>query len=79
MVVKFYLPEGCQDEAVRLLGTADNGAVELLVPGTLFPEGYKTVPQQERRGLLDAEDAREAWENLLRAPVYTYAIEDLIE
>ncbi len=79
VAVKFYLPEDGHEEAVRLLDAADVGAVELLAPGTILPEGYNAMTQQQRRGLLDADDAREAWEKLLRVPIYTYAIEDLIE
>jgi predicted nucleic acid-binding protein len=79
VVLKFYLPEEGHEEALKLLEATDAGAVELLAPGTILPEGYNAMTQQQRRGLLDAEDAREAWEKLLRVPVYTYAIEDLIE
>lgn len=79
VAVKFYLPEDGHEEAIRLLDAADTSAVELLAPGTILPEGYNAMTQQQLRGLLDAEDAREAWEKLLRAPIYTYAIEDLIE
>lgn len=79
VAVKFYLPEDGHEEAVRLLDAADASTAELLAPGTIFPEGYNAITQQQRRGLLDPEDARQAWENLLRAPIYTYAIEDLIE
>jgi predicted nucleic acid-binding protein len=79
VVVKFYLPEEGHDEAVGLLDAAETSAVELLAPGTMFPEGFNALTQQQRRGLLDAEDAKEAWEKLLAVPVYTYVIEDLIE
>lgn len=79
MAVKFYLPEDDHEQAVRLLDAAEAGAIYLLAPGTLLPEGYNAIAQQQRRGLLDADDAREAWENLLGAPIYTYAVEDLIE
>jgi predicted nucleic acid-binding protein len=79
VALKFYLPEEGHEEAVELLEAADAGAVELLAPGTILPEGFNAIAQQRRRGLLDAEDARGAWQRLLRAPVYTYATEDLIE
>lgn len=79
VAVKFYLPKDGHEEAVRLLEAAEAGAVEFLAPGTLLPEGYNAIAQQRRRGLLDAEDACEAWERLLGAPIYTYAVEDLIE
>lgn len=58
VVVKFYLPEDGHEEAVGLLDAAEAGAVELLAPGTLLPEGYNAITQQQRRGLLDLEDAR---------------------
>lgn len=79
VAVKCYLPEDGHEEAVRLLDAADASTIELLAPGTIFPEGYNAMTQQQRRGLLDTEDARQAWENLLRAPIYTYAIEDLVK
>ncbi len=78
VAVKFYLPEDGHEEALEILDAAGAGAVELLAPGTLLPEGFNALVQQRRRGLLDAEDEGEAWEKLLRAPVYTYATEDLI-
>jgi predicted nucleic acid-binding protein len=79
VALKFYLPEEGHEEAVGLLEAAEAGAAELLAPGTLLPEGYNAIAQQRKRGLLDEEDATGAWEKLLTAPVYTYAIEDLIE
>lgn len=51
----------------------------LLAPGTILPEGFNAIAQQRRRGVLDDEDAEGAWERLLRAPIHTYATEDLIE
>lgn len=79
VALKFYLPEEGHEEAVELLEAAEAGAVELLAPGTILPEGFNAIAQQRRRGLLDEEDAAGAWEKLLAAPVYTYATEDLIE
>lgn len=79
VALKFYLPEEGHEEAVELLEAAEAGAAELLAPGTLLPEGFNAIAQQRRRGLLDEEDATGAWEKLLAAPVYTYAVEDLIE
>lgn len=78
MAIKFYLPEDGHDQAVKLLDAAEASAVELSAPGTIFPEGFNALAQQQRRGLLDAEDGGEAWEKLLAAPVYTYKVEDLI-
>ena len=79
VALKFYLPEEGHEEAVGLLEAAEAGTAELLAPGTILPEGYNAIAQQRRRGLLDEEDANGAWEKLLAVPVYTYAIEDLIE
>lgn len=79
VALKFYLPEEGHEEAVELLVAAETGAAELLAPGTILPEGFNAVAQQRRRGWLDEEDAEGAWENLLGAPFYTYAVEDLIE
>jgi predicted nucleic acid-binding protein len=79
VALKFYLPEEGHEEAVRLLGAEESGAAKLLAPGTILPEGFNAIAWQRRRGLLDAEDAGEAWEKLLRATIYTYAVEDLIE
>ncbi len=79
VALKFYLPEEGHEEAVGLLEAAEDGAAELLAPGTILPEGFNAIAQQRRRGLLDEEDATGAWEKLLAAPVYTYATEDLIE
>lgn len=79
VALKFYLPEEGHEEAVRLLEAEESGAAVLLAPGTILPEGFNAIAQQRRRGLLDAEDAGEAWEKLLHAPIYTYATEDLIE
>jgi predicted nucleic acid-binding protein len=79
VALKFYLPEEGHEEAVRLLEAEESGAAELLAPGTILPEGFNAIVWQRKRGLLDAEDAGEAWEKLLRAPIYTYATEDLIE
>jgi predicted nucleic acid-binding protein len=78
VALKFYLPEEGHEEAVRLLEAEESGAAVLLAPGTVLPEGFNAIAQQRRRGLLDAEDAGEAWEKLLHAPIYTYATEDLI-
>ena len=79
VALKFYLPEEGHEEAVGLLGAAEAGAATLLAPGTILPEGSNAVFQQQRRGLLDEEDAVGAWRNLLRAPIYAYATEDLVE
>lgn len=79
VALKFYLPEEGHEEAVRLLDAEEAGAVELLAPGTVLPEGFNAIVWQQKRGLLDDEDAAEAWEKLLHAPIYTYATEDLIE
>ena len=79
VALKFYLPEEGHEEAVGLLEAAEAGATKLLAPGTILPEGYNAIAQQRRRGWLDEEDASGAWEKLLAAPVYTYAVEDLIE
>lgn len=79
VALKFYLPEKGHEEALRLPEAEEAGAAELLAPGTILPEGCNAIVWQQRRGLLDAEDAGEAWERLLRAPIYTYAVEDLIE
>jgi predicted nucleic acid-binding protein len=79
VALKFYLPEEGHEEAVGLLEAAEAGATELLAPGTILPEGYNAIAQQRRRGWLDEDDASGAWEKLLAAPVYTYAVEDLIE
>ena len=79
VALKFYLPEEGHEEAVELLEAAEAGAVELLAPGTIMPEGFNALAQQRRRSLLDEEDAAGTWEKLLAAPVYTYATEDLIE
>ena len=79
VALKFYLPEEGHEEAVGLLGAVEAGAATLLAPGTILPEGFNAVFQQQRRGLLDEEDAVGAWRNLLRAPIYAYATEDLVE
>lgn len=79
VALKFYIPEEGHEEAVGLLEAAEAGATELLAPGTLLPEGFNAIAQQRRRRLLDEEDASGAWEKLLAAPVYTYAVEDLTE
>ena len=79
VALKFYLPEEGHEEAVGLLEAAEAGAAQLLAPGTILPEGFNAIARQRRRGLLDKEDATGAWESLLGAPVYTYAVEDLIE
>ncbi len=79
MALKFYLPEGGHEEAVRLLEAEEAGVAELLAPGTILLEGFNAIVWQHKRGLLDAEDAGEAWRKLLHAPIYTYATEDLIE
>jgi predicted nucleic acid-binding protein len=79
VALKFYLPEEGHEEAVALLEAAEAGAAELLAPGTILPEGFNAIAQQRRRGLLDEEDATGAWEKLLAAPIYTYAVENLIE
>ena len=79
VALKFYLPEEGHEEAVGLLEAAEAGAAELLAPGTILPEGFNAIAQQRRRGLLDEEDATGAWEKLLGAPVYVYAVEDLIK
>lgn len=79
VAVKFYLPEGGHEQAVVLLEAAETSAVELLAPATILAEGFNALAQQQRRGLLDEEEARGGWEKLLTAPIYTYAIEDLIE
>jgi predicted nucleic acid-binding protein len=79
VALKFYVPEEGHEQAVGLLEAAEAGATELLAPGTILPEGYNAIAQQRRRGWLDEEDANGVWEKLLAAPVYTYAVEDLIE
>jgi predicted nucleic acid-binding protein len=79
VALKFYLPEEGHEQAVGLLEAAEAGAAELIAPGTILPEGFNAIAQQRRRGLLDEEDAIGAWEKLLTAPLYTYAVEDLIE
>lgn len=79
VALKFYLPEEGHEEAVRLLEAEEAGVAQLLAPGTILPEGFNAIAWQHKRGLLDAEDASEAWGRMLHAPIYTYATEDLIE
>lgn len=79
VAIKFYVPEEGHERAVTLLEAARAGAVELLAPGTILPEGYNAIVWQKKRDLLGSEHAGEVWAALLRAPIYTYATEDLIE
>ncbi len=79
VAVKFYVVEEGHDDALEILDAADEGKAELIAPSTILAEGFNAIRRQERRGLLDAEDARNAWDDLLHAPIYTYAPEDLIE
>lgn len=79
VALKFYLPEEGHEQALGLLEAAEAGVTELLAPGTILPEGHNAIAQQRRRGWLDEEDANGAWEKLLAAPIYTYAVEDLVE
>lgn len=79
VAVKFYVVEEGHEDALELLDAADEGRIELLAPSTILAEGFNAIRRQERRGVLDAEDARNAWDDLLHAPIYTYAPEDLIE
>lgn len=79
VAVKFYVVEEGYEDALEILNAADEGRIELLAPSTILAEGFNAIRRQERRGILDAEDARNAWDDLLHAPIYTYAPEDLIE
>ncbi len=79
VALKFYLPEEGHEQAVELLEATEAGAVDLLAPGTILPEGFNAIAQQRRRGLLDEADATGAWDKMLGTPLYTYATEDLIQ
>ncbi len=79
MALKFYVPEEGRENALRLLEAAHAGLVELIAPDIILAEGFNAISRQQRRGLLDGEDVRNAWEGLLRAPIYTYATGDLVE
>ncbi|MBA2692157.1 MAG: type II toxin-antitoxin system VapC family toxin [Rubrobacter sp.] len=79
VAVKFYVVEEGHEDALEILDAADEGRAELIAPSTILAEGFNAIRRQERRGILDAEDARNAWDDLLHAPIYTYAPEDLIE
>ncbi len=59
MALKFYLPEEGHEEALKLLEAEESGAAELLAPGTILLEGFNAIVWQQKRGLLDAEDAGE--------------------
>ena len=39
VAVKFYVREGLHEEALAVLAAAESGAIELIAPSTLQPEG----------------------------------------
>lgn len=79
VAIKFYIPEEGHEDALRLLEAANAGSVELVAPDIILAEGFSAISRQQRREILDEEDALKAWRDLLSAPIYTYATGDLIE
>lgn len=79
VAVKFYLPEEGSEDAEALLEASSSGALDLIAPSSILSEGHNAIYRQVRRGETAPEDGHAAWVDLLHAPIYTYAPEDLIE
>ena len=79
VAVKFYVREELHEEALIVLAAAEAGSVELVAPGTLYPEFFNALWWKHRRGELSRDEIREAWEKLVADGVTSlYSPEDLM-
>lgn len=79
VAVKFYVPEELREEALEVLAAAESGRLELVAPGTLYPEFLNALWWKHRRDELSREEVREGWEKLISdRPASLYAPENLM-
>ena len=79
VAVKFYVPEELREEALEILEAAEVGGLELVAPGTLYPEFFNALWWKHRRDELSREEVREGWEKLISSrPASLYGPEDLM-
>lgn len=79
VAVKFYVPEELREKALEILAAAESGRLELVAPGTLYPEFLNALWWKYRSDELSREAIREGWEKLSSdRPVSLYAPEDLM-
>lgn len=69
VAVKWYLPEGLEDEALSVLDAGDRGEVSLLAPDTIEPEFWNVLWQRHRRSELSLEEIRDYWDAFAESPV----------
>lgn len=79
VAVKFYMPEELREEALEILAATEAGHLELVAPGTLYPEFLNALWWKHRRDELSREAVREVWESLISdRPASLYAPENLM-
>lgn len=78
VAVKFHVPEKHCEEARRLQGRFEDGAVSLIAPGTFLPEVFNAFWQKHRRKELSLEEVTQGWELIFELPLALYAPEDLM-
>ena len=69
VVVKWYLTEEWEDEALSLLEAGERGDVTLLAPDSVEPEFWNVLWQRHRREELSLDEVLDYWDALEESPL----------
>lgn len=69
VVVKWYLTESLEDEALAVLDAGERGDVALLAPDTVEPEFWNVLWQRHRQDELSLDDVRDYWDAFEESPL----------
>ena len=69
VVVKWYLTEELEDEALSILVAGEREDVTLLAPDSVEPEFWNVLWQRHRRGELSLDEVRDYWDALEETPL----------
>jgi predicted nucleic acid-binding protein len=69
VVVKWYLTEELEDEALSILEAGERGDVMLLAPDSVEPEFWNVLWQRHRRDELSLDEVLDYWDALAETPL----------
>jgi predicted nucleic acid-binding protein len=69
VVVKWYLTEELEEEALVVLGAGERGDVTLLAPDSVEPEFWNVLWQRHRKGELEFDEVLDYWDVFEELPL----------
>lgn len=69
VVVKWYLTEELEEEALSVYEAGERGDVTLLAPDSAEPEFWNVLWQRHRKGELELEEVRDYWDVFEELPL----------